>query len=247
MQKNLFNFVFITTAMLSSGPSLVHAFSDQNESVIVGEIAFPNDEKSLLYLTCGYLNLMSGKYQEALDDYQKVSHALEDFNDSGIEFLSFFGAAVASDNLNLKSETHEFILQIRALIDNAHSTEDGTVTDLSPQINSEMADCLRRVASLASVETQDLLNSYISEIFPQSLSNISLQEGNAIISPLSFWQNDVEVMPCKSFWKRVEGVARRIARAWNKIYKIYKEVREVEDDIRSRFEDKGDFSSAEVR
>jgi hypothetical protein len=108
----------IATAAVLNDPIYAYAFANkQHVSIDTDLQILSNEEKSLLYFSCGYSNLISKKYQEAFEDYQKASEALSSSTDSGMDFLISFGMVVACDNLHLIYDSKKYMLRIRDLID----------------------------------------------------------------------------------------------------------------------------------
>ena len=200
------------------------------------EQAPSQEDKAILYLTCGYSNLISNNYQDAIDDYQKASKLISNSNDPGINFLISFGSLVACDHLHLPQLAQSHVNNIRNLINNNFQDKEES-QEYTSQNYQAIIDSLTSLAQTSvSEETKNLLTSFISEIFPSepsSLTSFVVKQG----LPCSLHNT----IPCKSksglsFWKKAENLAKRIARTWDKIYKIYKQMREVEDDLKSRFE-----------
>lgn len=226
----------VASAVVLNDPIYAHVSSNkQHVSIDTDQQILSNEEKSLLYLSCGYSNLISKNYQDAFEDYHKASAALSNSMDSGMEFLISFGTVVACDNLNLMRDSRQHVLRIRDLIDSAFDGEQEDVRESTPQDNREMINRLTSLANMsASMETQKVLIAFVSEIFPSALTTYSKSSSDSATPSILSCKMNLKAKPCKSFWKKIESLARRISRTWDKVFKIYKEVREIEDDIRDR-------------
>jgi hypothetical protein len=121
------------------------------------------------------------------------------------------------------------------LTDGTFDEEQEDVRESVPQDNREMINRLTSLAHRsASPETEKLLITFISEIFPSSLTAYPNASFDAATPSTLSCKTNFTAKHCKSFWKKIESLARRISRAWDKVFKIYKEVREIEDDIRRK-------------
>jgi hypothetical protein len=236
MNRKFFISCVVASAVVLNNPIQGHALCNKLlASVDVGPQMLSNEEQSLLYLSCGYSNLLSNRYQNAFDDYKKALNELSDSDNSGAEFLIAFGMVVACDNLDLVKDSQQHVLRIRSLINSAFDGEREEIEESDLQDNQEMINCLTSIARMAAFpETQSILISFISEIYPTT-STAYYQTSWGVLTPsVLLGKTNVVATPAKSFWKKLESLARRISRAWDKIFKIYREVREVEDDIRGR-------------
>jgi hypothetical protein len=236
MNRKFFISCAVISVVVLNSPMQGHAFCNKLlASVDVGPQMLSNEEQCLLYLSCGYSNLLSKKYKNAFDDYKKALNELSDSENPGAGFLISFGMVVSCDNLDLVNESQEHMLRIGRLINNAFDGEQSEIGKSDLQDNQEMINRLTSIASMAaSPETQDILISFISEIYPTSLTAYSRTSWSVVTPSVLVGETNAMARPAKSFWKQLECLGTRIARAWNKIFKIYKEVREVEDDIRGR-------------
>jgi len=217
-------------------PTKIYAlYSSQYTPTNKIEQALSQENKALLYVTCGYSNLISKNYQDAIEDYQKASSLLLNSDDSGMDFLISFGTIVACDHLHLSQPAQRHTANIRNLISkNFQGREDSQ--ELIFQNDHQVVESLTALAHTSTSEaTKHLLMSFISEIFPSepvSLSSTSFKQVNLCALHSA---NPYEAQAGFSFWKKAEKLARRIARTWDKIYSIYKQMREVKDDLKSRF------------
>ena len=193
-----------------------------------------NEQMALLYLSCGNVNLTSKNYASALDDYKKALDLVDDSVDSGVEFLIVFGMAIACDNLHLADLCKGNMARIRSLM-NAFEDEEDNNEEYTSTESDEVPNYLRGLANMArSVEIRSTLLLLISDIFPSSSASY-LPTLNRANSRFFSQERQHMIIPCKSFWKRLEKLAKNIDHACHKVMDLIERAL----DLRDRAQGKG--------
>lgn len=222
----------VISAVYWNGSLQADVFSDKQYE-LNGAIQqrLSNEELSLLYLSCGYSNLISKNYKNSLDDYQKALNILAASKNPGIEFLISFGMMVACDHLHLSRDTQQHALRIRELVD--ASEEENDINKSFFEDECESARYLKHIAGMsASPQVQDALNSFVAEIFPTLLASYSYSSLDGIARSSLSCKSAPMAKPCRSFWKTLKKIRNEIVDTWNKLFSIYKDIKEIKNDFR---------------
>ena len=192
-----------------------------------------NEQIALLYLSCGNVNLTSKNYASALDDYIKALDLLNDSVDSGVEFLIVFGMAITCDNLHLTDLCKRNMARIRALM-NAFEDEDDDIEEYTDTENDEVPNYLRNLANMAqSAEVRSTLLLLISDIFPSS-STSYLPMLNRVNSHFFSQEKQYVIIPCKSFLKKLEKLAKNIDHACHKVMDLIERALDIRDRVQGK-------------
>lgn len=233
MSKKFYFFTITNAVFLTGSLQADNLYRYQHPSIDMKDQALSDEKISLLYLSCGYSNLISGKYRGAFEDYQKALSSLQGNNNLGMEFLVSFGMAVACDHLQLANDAQKYLSHIKKLIDTC-DPEDHGMSESVPQDEREVAEHLRQIAFLSSsIEVRSSLISFISEIFPSSLASHSSRAlCPKMTSHLPSAKNTLTAKPCRSFWKTMKKIRDSIVETWNSFFQIYKDIKEIREDFK---------------
>ncbi len=244
--KTLVILPIVSVMFLASAMQPHASFVQHDSSPNLEEQAPSNEQLILLYLSCGNVNLMSQNYSSALDDYQKALGLLTNARDNDMEFLILFGMTIACDNLHLTDLCEFNISRIRALINSPDEEEDG-VTEYMTAEDDKVPSYLRTLADMSpSIEIRDALRSFISEIFPPSLTSLS-PFGNYTIPSHFHYERHVMMHPCKSVWKKIEKFGRKVRRTCEKILDIIERCLDIKDRIQGKPQPKLSYQSTQER
>ena len=208
-------------------------YDSQRPAIQMTEPGLSDQQRALLYLSCGYSNLVSQKYSDAFEDYQRARDILQNSDNPGLQFLVSFGMTVTCDNLHLTSATRECLAGIKELLDAGDESEDDMFG--MSQNEYEVAKHLAQLALLApSPVVREALESVVSEVFaPSCTSQTSLSKTRpSFLSP----KTAIAAMPCRSFWKTLKKIKNSIVDAWNELFKIYKDIKEIREDFKEKEE-----------
>jgi hypothetical protein len=137
------------------------------------EQTLSQEDKALLYLTCGYANLISENYQDAIEDYQKASNLVSNFDNSGMDFLISFGSILACDHLYLSQSAQLHATHIKNIIKNSFQDRENCQESVFQDYHEIVGSLTSLAHTSTSETTKHLLMSFISEIFPSKPNSFS--------------------------------------------------------------------------
>jgi hypothetical protein len=197
---------------------------------------------ALIYIGSGHANLFAHKHGPALRDFQKalslVNHT--DGRYPELEALSFFGQAIAYDNLGAKSQCQNALASLFFSLNESGNEEEGCESRASDsrltREYEEADDIMRRLASLAaSTEIRELLLSLVDEMSKELLSPLKIA-AQTHLDPYD-WQYDhgdtARASLCKSrFLKTIEKAARKVYSAVVKAKMVLDFMKEIEQTMK---------------
>ncbi len=197
---------------------------------------------ALVYVGCGNENLLSHNYVAALEDFGRASSLLKKLEQPcpELEFLIFFGKAIAYDNLELKNECQNALVSLFLILNDGEGMDDESETngsDVQARAEYEEADqIMKRLAMQApTFSVRSLLLSVVDEMSEHLLPLFK------IASPAPLGQNDwqydnnyaISGELCKSHWrKRMEQIAKRIYTFVIKAKEVWDFIKEIDETIR---------------
>lgn len=167
--------------------------------------------ESLTHLSNGTINLLSHEPWHALENFQKASTLLDmsDHSSLIINFLIFFGQAVAYDCLGFHEQCKQAIGSLFFSIngyDSDVSTTDGQYIDSNSHEYASSVQFLRNLAAIApSYEVRELLFSIIDEIANELLPSFEFAKSPCLGNGdwvFDYGTEDVSITQCKSLWKK---------------------------------------------
>jgi hypothetical protein len=136
--------------------------------------------------------------------------------------------AIACDNLYLTDLCKINMARIKALM-NAFEDEDDDIEEHVATENDEVPNYLKSLANMArSAEARSALLFLISDIFPSS-STSYLPMLNRVNSRFFSQEKQYMIIPCKSFWKRLEKLAKNIDHACHKVMDLIERALDIRD------------------
>lgn len=192
-----------------------------------------SEERALLYLSCAYSNLTANNYREAFEDCRRAGDSLSDSSNPEMEFLTSFGMAVACDQLHMPKQAQEHASRLKSLLEQAAENPGELVEEQTPEEGSEMVDQLSSLACLsATPEVRDSLLAAVSAMAPFSEISHSRADRGAVLQKKMRW--DLLNPRPIGLLKKCEKMVRKVFKAWKKIYEVYRQFREIEDDLKGR-------------
>lgn len=213
-------------------PIQINGFSNESmTNPILWHLPITTDRQTaILYTTSGYSNLLAVKYESALEDFQKASKLLGDFNrwedrdsSNSLRFLIYYGIVISCDNLGFQDDLEKNVFLIQNLIQESY--DDGSFS-YSGDVPVESADAAQDLMELAfispSTNTQTFLLNAISELFPYSAN---------------FQSGLIQATPAKSFLKKLERFARKVKKEWNEILELLERTKDLLDGFSNAIKD----------
>ena len=187
------------------------------------QAALDSQDKSVVCIARGSLNLFSNEPRAALKNFQKAltfSHKSED--PEAMEFIVLFGQVIAYDMLGLRENCGEAAFSLLYAMQNCEDDDDGMdypedFTSLMEE--AEAFEMLRSLASIAPTSAvRNFLFSLIDEIEEEDLSAFKIADQPYI--GLGSWEidngQDASLQQCKSWkkrWKKIKNNMKKAKKA----------------------------------
>jgi len=201
-----------------------------------------NERLALVYIGCGNENLLSHNYSSSLEDFQRASSLLDKQENSYLEldFLIFFGKAIAYDNLGSKDQCQSSMASLFFILTAGENEGDDIESNATkgrlPKEYEDADEFMKKLAALApSPNVRDFLLSIVDEMSEELLPSFKIADPTPLgRSDWKYYDRDTASIEfCKShFWKRMGKMTKKIYTAVMKAKEVWDFIKDIDETLK---------------